>query len=447
MIKFFLQKYKNSFYLQQQKATSLVWVNLIGLVLILLYIIIGFIDGNIARDYVTYLILPLIFLIIVIITLYLVRIGKLRDAGNFFIISLVIAEIASVFWRVSHSGSYFVTYAGSYYYYFMLLVLASIFATSKFINIVTALLFLSNIGVYWMSTYYYSGESLAKIRSATIDFAFNLIVIYIFLVFLIKIFLKAVDIIETERSAEEKEKKLLQHIIDDVKKVITQLGVQNQQLKEVSATLLDKSQQQAATTEEIASTTEEINNSIEKTAGIAQKTYKLSKESKDFVNQGQRLIQNTMTIFLDIAKKMTFIKSLAEKTDLLAINAAIEAAHVGDEGEGFVVIANEIRKLSEMAKNISREVNKMNIDAQLQATNVGKKFSGIVQRVNEIEQFMEQVSSSANEEVLGLEQINQALMELSKSAQMNSSLAQKMVQIVEQLTKLSQMLQNTVKNQ
>lgn len=147
--------------------------------------------------------------------------------------------------------------------------------------------------------------------------------------------------------------------------VVTQPTNQQDQLKEMATALGDSISLLASTTEEISAQTEEITAVSQTVAKVAQESSKRARETD---------------------KVIGLIKGLARQTNLLGLNASIEAARVGDQGRGFGVVAEEIRKLASSSASSIEQINNILKIIQTDSENTFQQIEKIERVITEIAQ-------------------------------------------------------------
>jgi methyl-accepting chemotaxis protein len=131
---------------------------------------------------------------------------------------------------------------------------------------------------------------------------------------------------------------------------------------------------------------------------------------------------------MNINEAITVIDQIAFQTNILSLNAAVEAATAGEAGKGFAVVAQEVRNLASRSAEAAKEIKDLVEDANLKA-NEGKNISAemihgyqeLNTHINETLHLIENVSSASKEQMTGIEQINDTVTMLDRVTQENAN--------------------------
>lgn len=233
-------------------------------------------------------------------------------------------------------------------------------------------------------------------------------------------------------------------IINEFKFAIENIVNASEQLQAVAVQISEGSTEQAASTEEVSSSMEQMVSNINQNADNARQTEKIAVQASNDIEEGSHAVTTTVDAMKQIADKITVIGEIAEKTDLLAINAAIEAARAGEQGKGFAVVAAEVRKLAENSQTAAKQINELTKSSVRVADESGLLLKKIVPDIQKTAILVQEISAASMEQNAGASQVNNAIMQLNSVTQKNAAAAEEMSASAEELARQADQLQDLI---
>jgi len=205
-------------------------------------------------------------------------------------------------------------------------------------------------------------------------------------------------------------------------------------LAATSEELSASSTHQAASLEETAAAIEEITSTINQTDArtnqmlvIARELQATSKEDDALAQQTGASMEEINNATSDIVDAIAIIDQIAFQTNILSLNAAVEAATAGEAGKGFAVVAQEVRNLAARSAEAANQIKNLVTFAQ-EKTKEGKvtadkmleSFKFLNEKVSDVTDIVSGVTEATHEQKIGMEQINSAVNQLDKATQENA---------------------------
>ncbi|MDB5905570.1 MAG: methyl-accepting chemotaxis sensory transducer, partial [Betaproteobacteria bacterium] len=228
----------------------------------------------------------------------------------------------------------------------------------------------------------------------------------------------------------------LASLVGKVRTGVDSISTGSQQIASGNADLSQRTEEQASSLEETASSMEELASTVKQNAENAKQANALAASASEVAVKGGRVVGEvvqTMSSINDASKKIadiiSVIDGIAFQTNILALNAAVEAARAGEQGRGFAVVASEVRTLAqrsagaakEIKELISDSVNKVEAGTRL-VDDAGKTMGEVVASVQRVTGIMAEITAAAHEQSAGIEQVNQAVMQMDQVTQQNAAL-------------------------
>ncbi|QRM56576.1 methyl-accepting chemotaxis protein [Sinorhizobium sp. BG8] len=202
--------------------------------------------------------------------------------------------------------------------------------------------------------------------------------------------------------------------------------------------LSQRTEQQAASLEETAAALDEITSAVQNSTTRAEEAKRMVSDARKGAAASSEVVRNAIDAMgriesssSKIGEIIGVIDDIAFQTNLLALNAGVEAARAGEAGKGFAVVAQEVRELAQRSANAAKEIKTLitasstEVAAGVELVEAtGTSLSDIERRVNEINERIVAIATAAQEQAVGLREINTAVNQMDQMTQQNAAMVE-----------------------
>ena len=247
----------------------------------------------------------------------------------------------------------------------------------------------------------------------------------------------------------------LKHIQEDMNRTLQEVHASSvqvlssaEQVNTGAQSLSQGATEQASSIEELSANMQDISQSIQASTKTAGDAYKLQGEAGVAVLQSNEKMEEMRKAMDDITAKsneiskiIKTIDDIAFQTNILSLNAAIEAARAGAAGKGFAVVADEVGNLAQKSAKAAQNTGLL-IEETIEAVEKGAKITeetaeslnSVSKSTEEVNTLIEKISSASSKDLEGITSLNQGLQQISSVVQANSATAEQSAAASEELT-------------
>jgi hypothetical protein len=386
-----------------------------------------------------------LFSLLLISNIFVMR-KNAKWAGNVFALSITIASVFSL----NITGlviPYYLSFVSGFYIFFGILMIAGMFSTRLVSLANSGIILFGVVLMFFRAKDLFVGVEYDMLEIGKTGFTRFLIIFAVaafIMDYLIRNNHQMIEQVYAEKELKEKQNQVMSNVIRSLEKTVSFLNTFVADISGSTTNMRDNTAKQADSINEISVTLEQLSQFIAENAQKAHSSIGQAKETDILVKTGGNSLSKSLQSVKAINRKTEAIIDLAERTDILAINASIEASRAGEAGRGFAVVAGEIRKLSEFSHRAAREITDL-VESNISLSDeAAKALNAIISQVSSISASLITIANASLEQSAGIEQINRGMAVLNSSAQSYHELAEHIATAMQTLQLNVQELQSLV---
>ena len=378
-----------------------------------------------------------------IIVLFLLKSVDYHILGNVIVIFLLLIIGITLNILENNPAQVLGKYYRGYYILFSILVVAGFFATKWVIllDYIVSILLATRILIFSVDHF---SNTWHEFLIGYLFFVVMFTSVFVIILFERAFTDKAILSLEAESEHVKSQNLYLKKIMAIVKEISRQLLETSKNLEEFSNKVA-----QGANTQ--ASASEQLYDSINDLVQLSDSNYQMSTYTNDLIQRLTRELSNSAETFEDmidivnqITQKINFVNELADKTDILSINASIEAAHAGEHGRGFAVVASEIKKLADTTKSVANQIFRVGKESKHLSSTTKEKLSKLIPEIQQGAKFVEETMQLSARQKESINSLTDLAENMASVASQNANISEQLLANASKLLSLAEKLDNLI---
>lgn len=234
----------------------------------------------------------------------------------------------------------------------------------------------------------------------------------------------------------------LVEMLTDIKKAVKEVAEGAVKIDDTATVVEDGATEQATATEEITSTMDQMAAMIKQNAENARQTEEKANEAIKKGEEGAHIVLETVKVMQEIAEKIQVIESISQQTNILALNASIEAARAGAAGKGFAVVAQEVISLAETTKEAAQEITELSQHGMKLAESSGQAVESLLPDIKKTGYLVKEIVVASAEQETGATHVASAMQQMDNVTQVNAKSSEELNNMASAMNTQANKLQN-----